>query len=122
MKDMRKKTGSLGESAAAAFLTGKGVHILQKNYRCRYGEIDLIGLDGSVYLVVEVKTRTSSARGEPAEAVDYRKQRKICLTFDFYRMKERLDDYTPVRFDIIEIDRYGRCHWIKNAFEYHEPV
>lgn len=119
---MRKKTGSLGEAAAAAFLMEKGVRILQKNYRCRYGEIDLIGLDGSVYLVVEVKTRSSSAQGEPAEAVDFRKQRKICLTFDFYRMKEKLDDYTPVRFDIIEIDRYGRCRWIKNAFEYHEPV
>ncbi|MBR5047084.1 MAG: YraN family protein [Eubacterium sp.] len=120
MKDRRKRYGDQGEIAAAAFLEKAGVRILQKNFRCRYGEIDLIGWDGHYYLVLEVKYRTGSGAGEASEAVDYPKQRKICLTFNYYRMKNRLDDFTPVRFDIVEVDRYGSCHWIKNAFEFIE--
>ena len=51
---------------------------------------------------------------------DWRKQRKICRVFDYFRMKHRLDDYVPVRFDVVEVDSAYRCHWIKNAFEYQE--
>lgn len=119
MKDTRKRSGTLAETVAAAYLTDKGVRILQRNFRCRFGEIDLIGWDGTAYLIVEVKFRSSAGQGEPAEAVDFRKQHRICLAFDYFRMKEHLDDYVPVRFDVIEIDRYQRCHWIRNAFEYH---
>ena len=118
MKDRRKRYGDQGEIAAAAFLEEAGVRILQKNFRCRYGEIDLIGWDGYSYLVLEVKYRYSSDFGEASEAVDYRKQQKICLTFDYYRMKKQLDEFTPVRFDIVEVDRYGRCRWLKDAFNY----
>ena len=118
MKDRRKRYGDQGEIAAAAFLEEAGVRILQKNFRCRYGEIDLIGWDGYYYLVLEVKYRYTSDYGEASEAVDYRKQQKICLTFDYYRMKKQLDEFTPVRFDIVEVDRYGRCRWLKDAFDY----
>ena len=120
MKDIRRRAGQHGEAAAASYLEQMGVSILQKNFRCRYGEIDLIGWDGNYYLFIEVKYRSTQEQGEPAEAVDYRKQYKICRTFDYYRMKKHMDDFVPVRFDIIEIDRFGRCHWIKHAFEYIE--
>ena len=120
MEDIRRQTGIQGEKEAAFYLESQGVRIIQKNFRCRYGEIDLIGWDGTYYLMVEVKYRSSWEQGFPAEAVDFRKQRKICRTCDYYRMKKNLDDFVPIRFDIIEIDWKGRCHWVKNAFDYVE--
>ena len=54
----------------------------------------------------------------PAEAVDFRKQKRICYTFNYYRMQRRLAENTAVRFDVIEVDKDFRCHWIQNAFEF----
>lgn len=120
MKNMGQKAGKYGEEQAVHFLQKQGVRILQKNYRCRYGEIDLIAWDGQYYLIVEVKQRTSDGQGAPAEAVDYRKQKKICRTLNSYRMKQGLDDFVAIRFDVIEIDGRGQCHWIQNAFDFIE--
>ena len=116
----RKERGRAGETAAASFLAEQGVQILYWNYTCRQGEIDLIGREGGTLLIVEVKMRKNRRQGSPCEAVDWRKQRKICRVFDYFRMKHRLDDYVPVRFDVVEVDSAYRCHWIKNAFEYQE--
>ncbi len=118
--DVRKKTGKLGETAAAAFLESQGVRILEENFRSRFGEIDLIGVDGPYLAVVEVKTRRGRGSGHGAEAVDLRKQHKICSAFNYYRMKRQLSDFVPVRFDVIEVDEASNCRWIKNAFEYTE--
>ena len=116
--DVRKKTGKLGETAAAAFLERQGGRILERNFRSRFGEIDLIGVDGPYLAVIEVKTRRDQGSGLGAEAVDLRKQQKICSTFNYYRMKRRLTDFVPVRFDVVEVDTDSNCRWIKNAFEY----
>ena len=118
--DARKNLGAAGEAAAIAFLVSKGVHILKRNYRCRMGEIDILARQGSIYLVIEVKTRRKHGQGFPGEAVDLRKQAKICRAFDYYRMCRRLKEDTPVRFDVIEIDQALHCRWIPNAFEYIE--
>lgn len=116
----RKERGRTGETAAASFLEKQGVQIIYRNYRCRYGEIDLIGRERDCLLIVEVKMRKSYRQGRPCEAVDWRKQRKICRVYDYFRMKHRLDDYIPVRFDVVEVDSACHCHWIKNAFEYQQ--
>lgn len=116
----RKERGRTGETAAASFLEEQGVQILYRNYRCRSGEIDIIGREGGTLLVVEVKTRKSRRQGRPSEAVDWRKRQKICRVYDYFRMRHRLDDYVPVRFDVVEVDSVCDCHWIKNAFEYQE--
>ena len=118
--DQRKALGAKGELAAEAFLKEQGVHILMKNYRCRFGEIDIIAKEGIYYLIIEVKTRKEYRQGMPAEAVNAVKQRKICRTFDYFRMRYHLSDETPVRFDVIEVDRALHCRWMKNAFEYQE--
>lgn len=117
----RKEAGRLGETAAAYFLEENGVRILMYNFSCRWGEIDLIGKEGKVLLIVEVKQRKGQKQGQPCEAVDVRKQKKICRTFDYFRMKYGMDDYVPVRFDVVEVDAAFQCRWIKNAFEYQEP-
>lgn len=116
----RGKTGEAGEQAAASFLEEKGVRILRQNFRCRYGEIDLIGKDGEYLIIVEVKRRVGKQSGLPAEAVDKRKQNKICRTFDYYRMREGITDFVPVRFDVVEVNGKLECRWIKNAFEFQE--
>lgn len=92
---------------------------MHRNYRCRWGEIDLIGREGNTLLIIEVKMRMGTRCGYPGEAVDKIKQQKICRVYDYYRMKNRLNEYVPVRFDVVEVDGKYRCHWIKNAFEYH---
>ncbi|MDO5145431.1 MAG: YraN family protein [Eubacteriales bacterium] len=119
--DFRKKAGRLGETAAASFLESQGVRILLRNFYCRQGEIDLIAKEGEVFLAVEVKWRRNKKQGQPCEAVDLRKQRKICRAYDYFRLKYDLDEYVPARFDVVEVDGDYQCRWIKNAFEYHWP-
>lgn len=118
---MRKNLGNAAEDAAVLFLEKKGIRILERNFRSYHGEIDIIALEEqSTLLVIEVKMRSSRECGTPAEAVDFRKQRRICYTFNYYRMKEQLREDTSVRFDVIEVDRNLQCRWIKNAFEFQE--
>ena len=116
--DWCKRFGRAAEDAAAAFLAGRGVHILKRNFRCRIGEIDLIGKEGDMYLMIEVKARMDQGQGFPGEAVDRWKQDKICRAFDYYRMRNHLHEDTPVRFDVIELDSKLEIRWIKNAFDY----
>ena len=87
------------------------------NMALQNGEIDLIARDGSVLVFIEVKYRKTGAYGDPAEAVDYRKQQKICKTADYYRMLRRIPDNQSCRFDVVAIQ--GReIRVIRNAFPY----
>ena len=67
----RRQIGTEEEALAAEFLEGRGYRIVERNFRCRLGEIDLIARDGSVLVFIEVKYRKTGAYGDPAEAVDY---------------------------------------------------
>ncbi|MCR4587432.1 MAG: YraN family protein, partial [Lachnospiraceae bacterium] len=90
---MNKRTiGTEYEEKAAAFLESKGVVILQKNYRNRFGEIDLIGRDKDYLVFIEVKYRKSDRRGLPMEAVSFYKQKTICRVSDYYRMENGLGE------------------------------
>ena len=117
---MRKNLGSAAEEAAALFLEEKGIRILERNFRSYHGEIDIIALEKQRILVVEVKMRSYRDCGTAEEAVDFRKRKRICYTFNYYRMKHQITENTEVRFDVIEVNRDFQCHWIKNAFEFQE--
>ncbi len=117
---MRKNLGNAAEEAAILFLEEKGIRILERNFRSYHGEIDIIALEQRTILVVEVKMRSYRDCGTAAEAVDFRKQKRICYTFNYYRMKKKLAENTAVRFDVIEVDKELECHWIRNAFEFQE--
>lgn len=117
---MRKNLGNAAEEAAVLFLEEKGIRILERNFRSYHGEIDIIALEQQTILVVEVKMRSYRDCGTAAEAVDFRKQKRICYTFNYYRMKKKLAENTAVRFDVIEVDKELECHWIRNAFEFQE--
>lgn len=105
------------EKIAEEFLIRKGCRILQKNYNCKMGEIDIIASDGNVLCFTEVKYRSSGQSGYAEEAVDYKKQKKICRTSDFYRYEKRINEYVPMRFDVIAINDTS-VRWIQNAFDY----
>ena len=73
----RSSEGTAGEAAAARYLIERGYHVLERNFRCRGGEIDVIALDGGTLVFVEVKLRRTLARGTPLEAVTALKQARV---------------------------------------------
>lgn len=112
-----REIGNNGEEIACQYLTQSGVKIKERNFRCRQGEIDVIGYDEGYLVFFEVKYRKNSSKGSAVEAVDYRKQKRICKVADYYRMIHRLDDNTAIRFDVVAIDA-EEIRWFKNSFDY----
>ena len=98
-----RQIGTLKEQQAAAFLVQKGFLILETNFRCRLGEIDLIAKKDNQIHFVEVKYRKNTAYGYPAEAVDYRKQFKICKVSDYYRLTHPTFNEYGCHYDVIAI-------------------
>ena len=113
----QRKIGTFYEREAVAYLKDQGVHILALNYQSRQGEIDIIGYDDTCLVFFEVKARKSTRFGFAAEAVGTVKQKKICRTADYYRMRYNISDFESIRYDCILIEQ-GKITWIKNAFEH----
>ncbi len=97
----RKQLGQAGEELAAQFLVRQGYQILARNLKTRYGEIDILALDHQTYVVVEVKTKTSLAFGQPVEMVNWHKQQKLRLLTQLVAAQYQATDY---RIDIVAID------------------
>lgn len=114
--DKRKK-GSAYEKIAAEVLQEKGYHILEMNYHCKVGEVDIIARDGEYLAFVEVKYRKNDSMGLPKEAVTFAKQKKISKTAAFYLMSHHYRDDVSVRFDVVAI-LGNQAEVIKNAFPY----
>ena len=112
--------GERAEEAGAAFLTSLGFRILERRFRTRSGEIDLIALEGPTLVFVEVKCRTSGTYGGPAEAVDDRKQARLVRAAAIYLARGG-DADRACRFDVLEVSGSGggalRCRLIRDAFE-----
>jgi putative endonuclease len=102
MRNLRQLLGQKGEKQAARYLKQKGYKVVTANYRCKYGEIDLIARDSDILIFIEVKTRTSTDFGGPAAAVDYRKQQQISKVAHHYLITHHNDDVNA-RFDVISI-------------------
>lgn len=113
-KAQNKIKGDIGEIDAVEFLKKKKFKILQTNYKTKFGEIDIVALDGKTIVFVEVKRRSTLAFGRPIEAVDWRKQAKIKKVAEFYLMIKHKSE-ADVRFDVMEIlDR--EINYVENAF------
>ena len=93
--------GNIGEEIAAKYLIDKGYEILERNWRNRHKEIDIIAKDGNELVIVEVKTRKSNDYGDPDMAVTKRKQSLLIAASNAYIFRNKLDFDT--RFDIISI-------------------
>jgi putative endonuclease len=102
----RQETGTEGEQLALSLLSGLGYRLVERNWRCRVGEIDLIMTDGPVLVFVEVKTRRGAAYGLPQEAVGRRKRVRLRRLAECY-LKATGGGRREVRFDVVGITLAG---------------
>lgn len=119
MRNSRQSLGKEGERLAEDFLRNKGYKLVERNFRCPAGELDLIALDGRVIVFVEVKTRSGDRFGGPLEAVPPRKQRKMIESAQFFLSQKKLH-HREARFDVVGISRAGArpvVEHVENAFE-----
>lgn len=121
----RSSLGDRGEKAACGFLKDRGYEILEKNYRCKLGEIDVIARRRGRLAFVEIKTRTSAQFGMPQEAVDLRKQAKIFKVAQWFLKEKKLEEM-PVAFDVVAVlwkeGQAPEMHLITDAFEKEDKV
>jgi putative endonuclease len=119
MTEPRHTVGKAGEEAAVQYLRQHGYQILERNYRCRFGEIDLIARDGKVLAFVEVKTRRSLKYGPAAAAVTREKQRHLIKASQVYLMQMKKADEL-CRFDVVTVAMDAQQSYIeliKDAFQ-----
>ena len=115
---MSRSVGIWGEAQVANYLRKNRYRLVAHSYHCRFGEIDLIAMDGKTLCFVEVKTRSNLSMGLPREYVNAAKQERIRKTALFYLSETELD--CPMRFDVAEVYQSGRgalerIEYIKNA-------
>lgn len=118
-----QKTGPQGEEIAASFLEGQGYTVLHRNYRKRFGEIDIIAEDRGTFVFVEVKTRRNDRFGSPFESVDLRKQVKLSRVAQDYISRNKLED-RAARFDVVAVRLSSssppRVSHLQDAFDFQE--
>jgi putative endonuclease len=117
-KNTRDK-GNYGEQLALNYLSIRGLEMVKRNFSCRFGEIDLIMLDGTEWVFVEVRFRRTNDFGGGLESVTRSKQRRLINTAEHYIQVHYKNNFDACRFDIIEIS--GGTHkptfnWVKDAF------
>ena len=109
--------GRKSEEKACAYLASKGLCLIEKNYRSKTGEIDLIMKDDNCYVFVEVRSKKSQRFGGALLSVNYPKQQKIIKTAVFYLVKKKLYQRCPMRFDVVAFEGpQSELKWVKNAF------
>jgi len=115
----RRKLGNQAEDLAAAFLESAGYRILERNFTCRYGELDLVADKDGLICVVEVRMRTTAVWGDPALTVSWAKQRRVLKATLHYLMRAGLSRQM-VRFDVISVVGRGpnaQLEHIPSAFD-----
>lgn len=115
----RIRTGKQGEEIAVLHLRKLGYRILERNYRCPLGEIDIVAKDGKAIVFVEVKSRKTEEFGEPEQAVGKAKQRKMSLLSLYYLAQNRRSP-KDARFDVVAVKMLPsgtEVKLIRNAFD-----
>lgn len=110
-------TGRAAEDAATRFLQDQGLTLVERNFRCRRGEIDLIMRDGASLVFVEVRYRRHSKFGSALESVTATKQARVVAAARWYLQGS--PNAAPCRFDVVGITGEGqsRIDWVRNAFQ-----
>jgi len=111
---LKSLLGRSAEARAEAWLVSRGLAPVTRNWRCRFGEIDLVMRDGATLVFVEVRARAGAAFGDAAESITTAKQARIILAARHYLARHDID--APCRFDAVLFDA-GATRWIKSAFE-----
>ena len=120
-KNLRKKTRQIGDNAeklALEFLRSRTLKLIENNFNCRHGEIDLIMQHGEQLVFVEVRYRKHHQYGTGAESVDYRKQQKILKSAETFLQRNVNYRNVPCRIDVVSVGpNDDNINWIKNAIE-----
>lgn len=106
--------GNMAEKKACEFLQAKGLKLIEKNYRCRTGEIDLVMQDKSELVFIEVRYRTSNEYGSALDSVDHHKIKKLISAANHYITMHQTDQ--PIRFDVVGFDSSLKPNWVTSAF------
>jgi len=118
--DRIMKTGKAGEITAEEYLIKKGYQIIERNYRCKQGEIDLIVKKDNILSFVEIKTRNTMKYGLPCESITNGKIRHIKSTaYQYITVTKKMNENTDCRFDVVEVLRINDRQYIRhteNAF------
>lgn len=112
---LKSLLGQSAESRAEAFLQSHGLKLLARNWRCRFGEIDLVMRDGDTLVFVEVRLRSRSDFGGAAASITPAKQKKLLATARQYLTT--LKTLPPCRFDVVAIQGTAQPDWLRNAFD-----
>jgi putative endonuclease len=118
--NQKQLLGQEGERLAERYLKKKGYRLVERNYRCPAGELDLIALDRHVIVFVEVKTRTDDRFGGPLDSVHWRKQQRMIRAAQFFLGQKSLHQ-REARFDVVGVsfvDQKPVVEHIQNAFEF----
>lgn len=113
----KRKLGAHVEQLVSEYLDVHGFTIMEMNYCCKQGEVDIIAKDEQYYVFIEVKYRSSTKYGTPQEAVGISKQKRICKAAQYYMYSHGLGDAVPVRFDVAAVLE-NKITYYKNAFEF----
>lgn len=119
MQNSKQALGAEGERIAERYLRKKGYKLVERNYRCATGELDLIALDRRVIVFVEVKTRSHTRFGAPLEVVPHWKRKRMIAAAQFFLSQKRLH-HRDARFDVVGISWAGAepvVEHVENAFE-----
>ena len=106
--------GQQTEEQALQFLLQQGLQLVERNYRCKQGELDLIMQDQATLVIIEVRFRKTNTYGSALESITPRKQAHIIAATQYYIIEQHIT--TAIRFDVIACSGDGTLHWIKNAF------
>ena len=116
----KKQSGNRAEALARAYLEKQGLSFCSANFLCKTGEIDLIMQDRDMLVFVEVRFRSATAHGSPAETITASKQRKLIRTASYFLQQRYGDRWPACRFDVIgicgDLESGPNIHWIPSAF------
>jgi len=107
--------GEKSEHQAYHYLLQQGLQLVEKNFSCKYGEIDLIMREANILVIVEVRFRKSNKYGGALESISQKKQSRIIATTQYYLSSHKIDSL--IRFDVITMSNDHDINWIKNAFQ-----
>jgi putative endonuclease len=115
-----QRRGREAEQRAAEFLAARGIEILTCGYRCRLGELDIVGSDGDTLVIVEVRARQRADHGSALESIGPAKRRRIVRATRHFLMRHPAWHSRPIRFDVVAIEgpaTEATPHWLRNAFD-----
>ena len=113
-------TGNHAEQLACQFLKKNGLKLLEQNFSCRFGEIDLVMRQDQTLVFVEVRSRQQNNPVDAITSIDHNKQGKLLRTAEFYLQKQKVHTSIPARFDVVAItwaNSKNKIDWIQNAIE-----